>query len=131
MPAIPFEVEFAGALFDTIILADKSESVTVLTDAFDEGLRSTNTRSVLATFAAVGSSDTFLLLSAIINQTNLMSRGKYYRQRHRRLEQVYQIQRSVHLENPWPLVLRTEHDQRDRQCLLYEQPNQRALHPVS
>jgi hypothetical protein len=100
VPTIPFEVEFAGALFDTIILADKSESVTVLTDAFDEGLRSTNTRSVLATFAAVGSSDTFLLLSAIINQTNLMSRGRYYRQRHQLLWQEYHKQQFVHLEIP-------------------------------
>ena len=93
-------MEFAGALFDNTIFANSTEALTVLTDAFEEGLRSTNTRSVLATFAAVGSSDTFLLLSAIINQTNLMNRGKRYRHYRPLLWQECQKQQFVRQEIP-------------------------------
>jgi hypothetical protein len=66
VPAIPLEVELAGTEFDKVILADTVEKFTVLTEAFPEGSRRTKILSVLATLEAVGSSDTFLLLSAII-----------------------------------------------------------------
>ena len=53
------------------MLADKSEKGIVHTDALLAGLRSTNILSVLATLEVVGSSETFLLLSAIlIHQSN-------------------------------------------------------------
>ena len=53
------------------MLADKSEKGIVLTDALLAGLRRTNILSVLATLEVVGSSETFLLLSAIlIHQSN-------------------------------------------------------------
>lgn len=65
VPANPFDDAVVGAVFETIKLADNVENGTVLTDALLAGLRSTNILSVLATLAAVGSSDIFLLLSAI------------------------------------------------------------------
>jgi hypothetical protein len=66
VPATPLDDEFAGTLFDKAILAEKSETVTVLTEALEDGLRRTNNLSVIATLEAIGSSDIFLLLSAMI-----------------------------------------------------------------
>jgi hypothetical protein len=70
VPATPFEEEVAGALLEMTILAEKSATVTVLTEALAAGLRRTNTLSVIATLDAVGTSDIFLLLSAIIYSNN-------------------------------------------------------------
>jgi hypothetical protein len=65
VPGIPLEEELAGTEFETIILAEKSLIVTVLTEALLAGLRRTKTLSVLATLEAVGNSDTFFALSAM------------------------------------------------------------------
>jgi hypothetical protein len=66
VPAIPLELELAGTEFDIKTLAEKLAIVTVLTEALLEGLRRTKILSVDATLEAVGNSDTFFELSAII-----------------------------------------------------------------
>lgn len=65
VPARPVEEEFAGTVFDITRLAAKMLRLTVRTDALPDGFRRTKTLSVAETFEAVGSSETFLLLSAI------------------------------------------------------------------
>lgn len=64
-PANPLEDELAGAEFPTTRLAAKILTLTVRTDGDPAGSRRTKILSESATFAAVGNSETFLLLSAI------------------------------------------------------------------
>jgi hypothetical protein len=65
VPATPLEAEFAGAVFEKTKLAEIVDKAAVLTDGLPAGSRRTKILSVLAVLAAIGSSDTFLLLSAI------------------------------------------------------------------
>ena len=73
VPGIPFEDELTGTVFDMTMLAQRSLNVIVLAEALDDGLRNTNILSVAATFAAIASSEIFLLFSAMIHQLSVNS----------------------------------------------------------
>jgi hypothetical protein len=79
VPAVPVELDVDGTLLENVNPNAKFATVIVLDEGDPAGSRSTKTLSVLATLAAVGSSDSFLLLSDI-HKPFIKRRGKYCRQ---------------------------------------------------